>query len=506
MACCKVSTVPPRNVLLIMADQFRFDAIAAHGNPHVRTPGLDRLVNTGTTFRRTYTESPVCVPARAALLTGQLPHRMGVIDNHTTLAADAPTFPRRLTEAGYVTQAVGKMHFNPTRTHHGITNLLLSEEIPDKLEDDDYLQDLVAAGYGHVVEPHGVRHELYYSPQPSQLPEHLTTTAWTGRRTREFIADRATEPERPWFCFTSFIKPHPPWDPPTPYYLQHDPLEMPDPVRTDEELARLDYHVRAQHRVKWTGPDERLDRIRTMRAYYYACVESVDAQIVAILDELETLELRDDTLIIFTADHGEYLGDHWAYGKRGFHDAAARIPLVASAPGWLPSGHTVDALTGLTDVAPTLLSLAGVPADGLDVDGHDLAPLARGDVDRVRDLHVGQYQERELGLYFVTNGKYKYVYSAADDRETLLRVGSPQDDTVDLSNDPEHAEVLAELRKALISRFQSDGYEAPLDGDRWRRWEAPELPGHPGDRDVTGRGRQYPKWSPGLPDRKGGLQ
>lgn len=494
------------NILLIMADQFRYDAIGAHGNPAIRTPGLDRLVDSGTTFSRAYTESPVCVPARACLLTGRLPHQTGVVDNHTPLAAGTATFARDLTAAGYLTQAIGKMHFEPVRADHGFTDMALSEEIPARLADDDYLSELVDAGYGHVLEPHGVRHELYYSPQPSQLPEQLTTTAWTGRKTVEFIGARAAEPEQPWFCFTSFIKPHPPFDPPSPWYLDYDPLDMPDPVRSAAELEQADYHHAAQHRVKWTRPDESLDRIRTMRAYYYACVSFVDAQINAILDELDRHGMRENTLVVFTADHGEYLGDHWAFGKRGFHDAAARIPLVLSQPGSVPCGRTTDALVGLTDVAPTCLAAAGLRDTAVAADGTDLAPLARGEVSRLRDLHYGQYQENEQGLYFVTDGTYKYVYSAASHREQLFLVGSAHDDTVDLAADPAHATALARLRAAIVERYWADGYLAPLDGSAWRHWPPPPLPHPPDDRDAAGRGRQYPHWSTVGPHRRGGVQ
>src|SRR5690606_26804564 len=143
--------VPARpHVLLIMADPFRYDAIAAHGNPHVRTPNLDRLVASGVSFRRAYTESPVCVPARACLMTGRLPHRSGVFDNGTPLADGTPTVMRSLAAAGYRTQAIGKMHFTPPRARHGFDELWLSEEIPAAADEDDYLTDLLAAGVDHV--------------------------------------------------------------------------------------------------------------------------------------------------------------------------------------------------------------------------------------------------------------------------------------------------------------------------------------------------------------------
>ncbi|SDU68456.1 sulfatase family protein [Jiangella alkaliphila] len=480
------------NVLLITADQFRFDAIAAHGNPHVRTPNLDRLVREGVTFQRAYAESPVCVPARAGLLTGQLPHRNGITSNTTPLADGTPTVVRSLAAAGYDTQAIGKMHFTPVRAGHGFDRLWLSEEIPAAPEEDEYLTDLLASGAEHVLEPHGVRHELYYSPQPSQLPAHLHTTAWTGRRTREFLAAR-TPGDAPFFCWTSFIKPHPPFDPPYPYYLWYDPLDMPDPVRADEELDRLGYHIHNQHRVKWTHPRFDLTRIRVLRAYYYACVSHVDAEIGRILDQLDESGLRENTLVIFTADHGEYLGDHWAFGKRGYHDAAARIPLVLSRPATLPAGAARPALAGLTDVAPTVLAATGADPAGLDPDGLDLLPVATGGQETVRDVLLGQYHVGAEALYLAMNARHKYTYSAADDRESLYEVGG--DETADLAGDGRHDAELTKLRDALLDQLSRDGYRRPLDGDGWRRFPrpGPRPPYH--DRDVRGRGRQYPVWT-----------
>lgn len=493
----------PYNVLLITADQFRFDAVAAHGNPYIQTPNLDRLIAGGVSFERAYTESPVCVPARACILTGQLPHRSGVFHNTTPLVEGAPTVVRELAGAGYHTQAIGKMHFSSPQITHGFERMWLSEEVPRSPQGDDYLSDVVAAGAGHVLEHQGVRHELYYSPQPSQLPIELTCTTWTGRRTVQYLAERASTGQ-PFFCWASFLKPHPPFDPPSDYYLLYDPLEMPDPVRGETERDRLGYHALSQHRFKWTTPDLDLDRIRVMRAYYYACVSHVDAEIGRILDELERTGLRERTLVIFTADHGEYLGDHWSFGKRGFHDAAARIPLVLSLPGVVPAGRRVEALAGLVDVAPTIMAAVGHRPVTLEPDGHDLLPVAAGDRDGVRKILVGQYNEGAYGLYCAMNDSYKYVYSAADRRESLFALGS--DETVDLAHhggamddpdgNPDASTALTKLRSALLDRFSADGYHTPLDNSTWRIFPTPEaasLPGN-GDRDPAGRCRQYPEW------------
>src|SRR5438093_3433933 len=186
------------NLLLIMSDQHRGDcldfATQANGErTRVQTPHLRRLANQGVYFPRFYSESPVCVPARAILQTGLLPHRLDMYANGDILPADHPTLASCLAASGYFTQAIGKMHFRPVRERHGFHRLWLSEEIPWTYQEDEFLQFLIAAGYGHVEEPNGVRHEMYELPQPSQLPETHHTTAWTGRKTIEFLREHARE-------------------------------------------------------------------------------------------------------------------------------------------------------------------------------------------------------------------------------------------------------------------------------------------------------------------------
>jgi arylsulfatase len=479
------------NVLVLMLDQMRWDAVAAHGNRVIATPAMDELCRRGTTFSQAHTPSPVCVPARAGMLTGLLPHRSGVFSNETPLPEGAPTFVRALAESGYDTCAIGKMHFTPVRARHGFDRMLLSEEIPENPDEDEYLRDLIDNGFGYVEEPHGVRHELYYSPQPSQLPEEQHTTAWTGRRTIGFLEQHASSSDRPFLCFTSFIKPHPPFDPPSPWHRMYDPLDMPDPVRDEAELDRLSHQQRLQHRGKWIPGDADLLRIRTMRAYYYACVSFVDAWIGRILRTLDRLGLADRTMVLLTSDHGEYLGDHWSFGKRGFHEPASRVPLIVAGPGVVP-GSTSDGLVMLPDIAATMYDLAGAAPSNLD--GRSLAGVLAGDRAQHHAWLPGQLGHGPEGLYMAMDLDWKYIYSAADDREWLFD-RRDEAEVRDESGNAEHGQVLRRLRGELVSRFIRDDYLEPLDGDDWRRYpDRPQLPPL-GDRDPRGRGRQYATWT-----------
>jgi arylsulfatase A-like enzyme len=529
------------NILLIMADQLRADAIGAartaggEAATTLQTPNLDRLCREGVRFARAYTESPVCVSARATILTGRLPHRTGVVDNGYRLAADTQTLPKLLGERGYFGQAVGKMHFSPVREHHGLDRLWLSEEIPRTVEEDEFLSELIREGYGHVEEPHGIRHEMYYVPQVSQLPEARHTTAWTGARTIAFLEEHVRERERgsgargdegqPFFCWTSFIKPHPPFDPPVPWNTLYRPTDLPLglPVRAEDEVARHTYYHRTQNRFKWTDAQPDTNLLGIMRAYYAACVSFIDFWVGQILDTLERLGLRENTLVLFLADHGEYLGDHYAFGKRGYHDPACRVPFIVSWPGHVPQGAVRHDLVGLADVLPTCVAASdgsGEQLPALEVDGQDLLPLARaeegsehrGREHRGREVLLGQLARGELGLYAAIEAEWKYVYSTPDDREYLFFRGSGEGQECDArecvdhahSNDPAARAAMDRLRAALVERFKRDGYAEALDetGARLRRYGKRAIPWEPLDeielRSTVARGWQYARWNAGV--------
>ena len=490
------------NLLLIMCDQLRFDALRAAGNEWIQTPNLDRLCAEGVRFAYGYTESPVCVSARAICMTGQLPQRTGIYDNGYPLPADQPTLMSRLRAAGYFTQAVGKMHFSPVREHHGFDRMWLSEEVPRRVEDDEFLQEVLAGGYGHVEEPHGIRHELYYIPQVSQLPEQLHTTAWTARRTIDFIEERAHE-AAPFFCWTSFIKPHPPFDPPSPWHRLYRSTDMPLPVRSQNEIAWHTWFQRSQNRSKWMDlfPDDNL--LRTMKAYYFSCVSFVDSWVGKILEALEATKQRENTLILFVADHGEFLGDHFAFGKRNFHEPACHIPFILSWPGTLPEGEVREHLVGLQDVTPTMTAAAGLKLQSPEIDGSSLLAAAQDGAAPGRPYLFGQIKEKAQGMYCAMNGEWKYIYSAPDRMEILLNYRDGGNELVNHAHEPGLSEVKQELKEALFAHFRATQYTDPLDGGDWALYPQPthawlrldEME----DKERVGRGWQYARWTQSYP-------
>jgi len=454
------------NLLLIMCDQLRADALGCYGNTLVQTPQIDRIARSGVAFDRAYSQTPVCVPARHGLISGQNPFELGLLKNETLAKDIAHPLPELLRRQGYATFAVGKMHFHPVRKHYGFDRMYLSEEIPEHFDDDDYLQFLRANGYGHIREPHGKRSEWYYVPQVSELPEHLHTTAWTAETACRVIRNNRN---RPFFLFASFIKPHPPFDPCAPYHEMYAPEQVPRPIRRESERIPDDFLIDVMNDYKVNGIDRlTLEDELKMRAYYYGSVSQVDKQIGRILETLESCGLLDDTLIVFTSDHGEMLGDHYSYGKRTFYEASARIPLILSWPAALPQGERRDHLALLEDIYATLIAAAGGTAPSTSC-GLDLVAAAQRPEHSLREqLHgiVGRGHGMKMMLRW---GHFKYIYHVNGGKQNLFDL---QDDPHELRDiAAEHPDLCRRCREEMAEYYRSYGFTDALDGDGLKRLE-----------------------------------
>ncbi len=461
------------NILFLFTDQHRFDAIRAHGNSDIRTPVLDRLVQDGTTFTRCYTPSPVCVPARAAVASGCPPHITGCADNAPMLR-EYPSFIEHLRDSGYQTHGVGKMHFTPDHLKMwGFESRDISEET--KADGNDFHEFLHKNGYGHVLEPHGIRSEYYYIPQPSQLPAHLHESHWVADRSIDFLKRRNAE--KPFFLWSSFIKPHPPFESPFPWNKLYRCPDMPHPFVPENSEELLTFWNRVQNRYKYkdAGTDRFL--LRTMRAAYYSCISFIDFNVGRILDALGPE--ADNTLIVFSSDHGELLGDYGSFGKRCMLDQAARVPFIVRWPGHVPAETACSTPISLLDLWPTFLQAAGS-------DEPPAYETSRSVVDLLRDppddrTAFSQYHEGSHGLYMITDGRFKYIHSAPDQKEWLFDLREGEFESADLSSDTNYAQVLDKLRDRLIARLTRDGFTQAVDNGKWRRYPIAHPPADPDD-------------------------
>ncbi|MBN1670427.1 MAG: sulfatase-like hydrolase/transferase [Kiritimatiellae bacterium] len=464
------------NIVLFFTDQQRFDTIHALNNPVIRTPNLDRLCREGAAFTSAYSPCPVCVPARCCMKYGRYPVHTGCYDNGDPMPIDGrPSLMDALSAAGYRTHGIGKCHFTPDPDAlRGFQSREMQEE--GRRVTDDYIRYLRDAGYGELIEPHGVRGEMYYVPQVSLLPPRLHPTQWVGDRSVAFVEGQA-QGDRPWFLFSSFIHPHPPFAPPSPWHKLYRAPLMPLP-KAPPDAEALHTHVnRVQNRYKYRDQGIDLNLLRGMKAHYYACISFIDFQVGRVLDALAATGRLDDTLVLFTSDHGEHLGDYRCFGKRSMHDTCARVPMLARLPGRFDGGRVCDTPVSLVDVAPTLLATASADGACMQTDGVDLKEILEGSA--TRDTVFAQYQRAGHAIYTAVTPAWKYAYSAADDLEFLFdRVADPAE-TRNRAGNVFLKDAVAQMR-ATLQEFLRAGGEAPaLDGDGWRRYPRQALPADP---------------------------
>jgi arylsulfatase A-like enzyme len=459
------------NVLLLFTDMQRADTIRALGNPVIRTPSLDRLVEEGTAFVNCFTPSPVCVPARCCMQYGLYPQKTGLYRNGRMMDDNDASFPALLGRAGYRTHAVGKCHFTPDRSAlRGFQTRLTQEENLSDPEADDYCRYLKENGFD-PVEPQGARGEMYYIPQVSHLPAEAHPSQWVGDRSVAFV-EAACQGDAPWLLFASFIHPHPPFAPPKPWHKLYRAPLMPLPKVPQDAEALHTWINRFQNRYKYRdqGIDSNLTRL--IKAYYYATISFVDMQIGRILQALERHGQLDSTLIAFTSDHGEYLGDYDCFGKRSMHDASSRVPMVVRYPERFARGRICTRAASLVDLFPTFAAAAGVDASAVDLDGVDLRAVAAGETGRERVY--SQFDSGARGIYMVVDERWKYFFSAADDMEFLFdRIADP-DETRNKAGLPFCREIKQELKADLLGFLRSMGVEeacVEVSGELdWRRY------------------------------------
>lgn len=360
-------TVSRPNILLLYTDQQRGDALGTV-NDDVLTPHMDALARRGTHFTNHFVQNPLCMPSRVSMLSGRLPSSLGITSMGVPVPEDLPTLPVLLGRAGYTTANLGKLHFLPhaNRDHrlphptYGFDRIEISDE--PGVYDDAYLawvhrQDPNAVDAVRCPLPparavwerlmggdaEAVERADYAALDPLPAPAELSHSVFVAQRTIEFLAERSSAD--PFFCIAGFYNPHPPLRAPQRFLDLYDPdgLHVPDdPIADDHD----DPFYHSAHR-------------RLVTHGYYALVSEVDHHIGRILAELDRLGLTDDTIVVLTSDHGEWLGQGGRYGK-GFpgDDLVTRVPLVIAGPGVRSS--VVDEVIEAVDLAPTLLELAEV--------------------------------------------------------------------------------------------------------------------------------------------------
>ncbi len=436
------------NILLIMTDQQRGDCLGIDGHPAVQTPYLDAIGTSGFHFRRAYTTCPVSVPARRTIMTGRKPASHGVFMNyHTHL--DGPTLPGVLSDAGYQTHLVGKLHLWPERKLYGFNSADWADSPVTYQRDNDYARYLRREGV-HLPDA-GMTHGSNNNGAPVRpwdMPEHLHFTNWCATKALEFLERR--DPTVPFFLKVSFHQPHQPHCPPEVYYKRYMDMDLPEPVVGD--WARIwDEPQRGLPVCPWRyWPTKQV--MKQLRAAYFGCVNHIDDQIGRILNVMP-----QNTIVIFTSDHGEMLGDHQWFRKRNAFEPSARIPFVMKLPdnSGMEANRAVDELITLEDVMPTLLDAAGVEGpEGMD--GRSLIPLLRGQ-SQWRDYVHGECSEvptAGTGQQYITDERWKYIWYPGTGQEQLFDLRSDVEELHDLASNPAYNEELKRLRSILVKELE----------------------------------------------------
>ena len=428
----RVNTVSAQpNILLVMADQLAPSFLPIHGHPVVQAPAIDRLADNGVVFNSAYSNSPLCAPARFAMMSGQRNSRIGAYDNASELRASVPTFAHHLRSLGYRTTLCGKMHFIGPDQLHGFERRLTTDIYPADFgwtpnwEDPEGRFDWWFHNMDSVVNA-GV------AEATNQLDFDDEVGFQAVRELRD-VARRS--PDQPWFLTVSFSHPHDPYAMRQRYWdrYRHEDIELPRiglaDVEGDPHSTRL-RHVSAMDAVEITG-----EMVRNARHAYYACISYVDDWLGLLLETLDATGMADNTAVLFTADHGDFLGERGLWYKMSFFEPASRIPLIISAPG-TRRGAAVSDPVSLYDVLPTLVDLGGGDATGdlgHVVDGSSLLPQLHGDSDPDRTV-LGEYlgEGAVSPIFMIRRQQYKYVWSAPD---------GPQ--LFDLNADPDELHNLA---------------------------------------------------------------
>jgi arylsulfatase A-like enzyme len=466
------------NLLLITADQHRGDCLGLEGHPVLQTPNLDFLGASGARFRRAYAEAPSCIPARRSLISGQAPAAHGMVGFQGGVPWEpAHTLPGELAGAGYQCEMVGKLHLHPPRKRFGFHRLALADSTRGR--DNDYLDWLAGAGrfdppldrwaMAHGATPNG------WIGRPSHLPETQTHAFWCVSQAIELLAKR--DPTVPFFLYVSFIDPHPPLTPPQFYYDRYANQPLPGPVVGDWVRPPAGAEPLGEP-VKGQNPEGRETRgfvslseaeMRSCRAGYYGLISHVDTQVGRLLQYLRDARLLEGTLILYTADHGEMLGDHHLFAKANPFEGSARVPFLlrpADSMG-LPRRVAPGEPVGLQDVMPTLLDAAGVPVPG-GVTGRSVLPLLRGEAAGWREVLHGEHAPTyapDDGVHFLVDDRTKYVWFSQTGREHLFDLRADPEECHDLLGTPEGEVQVAPWRQKLIAilRRRPEGF---TDGER----------------------------------------
>jgi len=435
----------PRNVLLLMTDQHRADTMSLLGDQHALTPTLDTLATSGgMSFDRAYCQDPVCVPSRAALLTGRYVRSTGTLQNSYATNRSLLTFPQHLRSKGYKTACFGKLHVG------GRSDL-------DWNVLEDQLRKPPTIPPGTTVVP-GILNGTSPVGAPAPYSQEMTKEWQAKEDTIRFMEQHKDEP---WVIQCSMFKPHPPWQPPAKYWdmIERSTLDIPE--YPEDDLDDVSPYV---SRLLDTRKLHNLSREKTLNAMqgYYGNLAFCDAMFAEVIAALDRLGLRQDTLIVYVADHGEMLGSHHLWTKFNFFDESVRVPLIVNYPGVVRSGKRSDALVELIDLFPTVMDFLGFETPE-SVQGRSLMPVLTGETNRHRDYVTSEFYRPKLSqpMRMQFDGRYKVIDNGTNIPPEVYDCRTDPREIHNIAQLPEHSDRVATVTAELRAWAQTDVVSSP---------------------------------------------
>jgi len=439
------------NILLITTDSQRCDTLACMGSAFALSPNLDRLAREGVLFEQGHTSSPVCFPARCSLMTGLHTPVHGGIENGLARYTHFQTIPDVLKAHGYHNIMVGKTHFGPVPDSFDVQHIVGEKFLA---MNDCYAEHLRKHGYDRT------------SDHPNPIPEELFMEAFLVDKTIEEISSWVSKEEKPFFAFCSMVSPHEPVDPPGRWASLYNDVELPPLNYEEGEIANFPKHMKTLLGFTAYEPGQSLpeevtlqdlyeahgaiyhegikDRVDELRRLYYGLAAYCDHQVGRLLRFLDESGLRENTLILFSSDHGLQLYDHGFHDKHNYYDASWRVPFIMSMPGTLPSGKR-EQFAIWNDIAPTLLGAAGIQSDTMQ--GFDLFTALKEGRSSPRRCAVGSLYKSAA----VATKHWKLEYYFEEQEGRLFHRTDDPLEKVNLYHEPGYAKVRGELVEALLT-------------------------------------------------------
>jgi choline-sulfatase len=439
----------PLNILYIMSDQHQGKASACYGHPFVRTPNIDALAARGTRFTTAYSNSPICVPARAVIATGQYVFKTGHWDNAHPYDGRAKSWHHMLRESGRPVTSIGKLHFRNERDDTGFAEQIIPMHVVGGVGD---LRSCIKRPMTGPMQSSRTVTDIGPGASPYLQYDHDIAA-----RTCNWLRDRASAGGvGPFAAFVSFVCPHPPYIAPRAFYDLYPVADMPTPKLSDPDAATHPWIQKMERNRNYNDFVTHESR-RVILASYYGCVSYLDRNIGQILDCLDECGLRDDTLVLYTSDHGDNLGARRLYGKSNMYEEAAFIPMIIAGPG-VPENKASTTPVTLLDIAPTILDSAGLRERAAErgLPGRSLVDLAKARSDPDRVAFCEYYSAAaDRAVFMIRKGRYKYIHYVGYEPE-LFDLEADPEELSDLSRDPHHRNIIAAYEATLRAIVDPD--------------------------------------------------